>query len=130
MSDYEKAKKLGLTKQDRWEKGIPHHPMSLRLMEFLEAHDSADCQDHFCWKSGGDGDNGEILMYEMDAFFEWLDVENSMDKIEIVLNEDGFDVYRHNEQSTNSIRVNRDEDSWNAVIRVLKFLEIEFKERY
>lgn len=69
-SDYEKAKKFGLTSLDRWEKGIEHHPMSERLMKFLVEHDFNDYGDHFCWKVGGDGDNGETLMYQMDTFFE------------------------------------------------------------
>jgi len=25
--------------------------------------------DYFCWKIGGDGDNGEELMYELDEYF-------------------------------------------------------------
>ena len=74
-SDYERAKEIGLTAKKRWEEGIPHHPQSRRLMAFLEAHDFADYADHFCWKSGGDGDNGETLMFQMDAFFELLDRE-------------------------------------------------------
>jgi hypothetical protein len=73
MNDYEKAKELGLTSKDRWGDGIPHHPMSLRLMKFLDDHDFKDYGDYFCWKLGGDGDNGETLMYQMDAFFETLD---------------------------------------------------------
>lgn len=75
IADYEKAKKLGTTRTDRWAKGINHHPMSLRLMAFLEDHDFHDYKDFFCWKSGGDGDNGEQLMFEMDAFFEMLDLD-------------------------------------------------------
>ena len=75
MTDYEKAKKLGLTSLYRWNLGIDHHPMSVRLMEFLMEHDFQDYEDQFCWKKGGDGDNGEALMYEMDAFFELLDKE-------------------------------------------------------
>ena len=75
MTDYEKAKKLGLTKLLRWEEEIEHHPMSVRLMDFLAEHDFRDYNDYFCWKTGGDGDNGESLMYEMDAFFEMLDEE-------------------------------------------------------
>lgn len=71
--DYEKAQELGLTEKDRWEDGIEHHPMSERLMRFLAKHDLHDYNDYFCWKVGGDGDNGESLMYEMDAFFEMLD---------------------------------------------------------
>ena len=71
--DYEKATELGLTKIDRWADGMAHHPMSERLMAFLEEHDYNDYNDEFCWKTGGDGDNGESLMFEMDAFFEMLD---------------------------------------------------------
>ena len=80
-TDYEKAKELGLTDINRWEKGIEHHPMSQRIMDFLEDHDFYDYDDHFCWKTGGDGDNGEALMFEMDAFFEMLDMTNK-NKIE------------------------------------------------
>ena len=69
-SDYELAKEKGLTSKKRWEDGIPHHPRSSELMSFLEDHDIHDYNDYFCWKVGGDGDNGESLMYEMDAFFE------------------------------------------------------------
>jgi hypothetical protein len=72
-ADYIRAKKLGLLEQDRWENGIDHHPMSMRLMDFLKEHDFHDYDDCFCWKSGGDGDNGETLMFQMDAFFELLD---------------------------------------------------------
>jgi len=77
MTDYQKAKQLGLTNLDRWEKGIEHHPMSVRLMEFMAEHDFNDYGDYFCWKTGGDGDNGESLMFEMDAFFETLDKEKT-----------------------------------------------------
>ena len=77
-ADYEKVKAAGLTKQDRWGTGIAHHPMSERLGKFLAEHDFHDYGDYFCWKVGGDGDNGETLMFEMDAFFEMLDgVERS-----------------------------------------------------
>lgn len=73
MTDYEKAKSLGLTDKSRWEEGIEHHPESVRLMAFLEEHDFKDYDDHFSWNLGGDGDNGESLMYEMDAYFEMKD---------------------------------------------------------
>lgn len=76
MTDYEKAKELGLTQKDRWEEGIDHHPMSYRLMKFISDHDFYDYNDYFCWKMGGDGDNGEGLMFEMDAFFELMDKLN------------------------------------------------------
>ena len=29
--------------------------------------------DYFCWKKGGDGDNGETLMFELDIYFEEQD---------------------------------------------------------
>jgi len=70
MTDYERAKAAGRTGLHRWEDGIEHHPMSLRLMAFLKEHNFNDYGDYFGWKSGGDGDNGETLMFEMDAFFE------------------------------------------------------------
>ena len=76
LFDYEQAKDLGLTDLDRWGEGIEHHPMSERLMNFLVTHDLNDYGDYFCWKLGGDGDNGETLMFEMDAFFEMMDKTN------------------------------------------------------
>lgn len=42
-------------------------------MKFLMEIDYKVYKDHFCWKKGGDGDNGEELMYQMDAFFEAKD---------------------------------------------------------
>lgn len=60
----------------RWENGMDHHPMSKRLMNFLSHYDFAFQEDAFCWKIGGDGDNGELLMYELDVFFEILDKSN------------------------------------------------------
>lgn len=85
MSDYEKASEAGLTRISRWVEGKPHHPMSERLVRFLVEHDFYDYGDHFCWKFGGDGDNGESLAYEMDAFFELL--ENESDKLITELDE-------------------------------------------
>ena len=55
---------------DRWGDGIEHHPKSVKLMEFLAELDFKVYGDHFCWKLGGDGDNGEALMFQMDAYFE------------------------------------------------------------
>jgi hypothetical protein len=76
MTDYSQAKDAGLTSKKRWEEGIPHHPMSERLMNFLKTHDWNDYNGHFDWETGGDGDNGESLMFQMDAFFETLDLPN------------------------------------------------------
>ena len=60
---------------DRWSLGMSHHPRSMKLMEFIAAMDLKHYSDGFCWKTGGDGDNGETLMYEMDSYFEQLSQE-------------------------------------------------------
>lgn len=75
--DYQKAKQLGLTSKDRFNEGIENHPNSVRLVEFLAEHDFHDYNDYFCWKVGGDGDNGQTLAFQMDAFFELLDAEQA-----------------------------------------------------
>jgi hypothetical protein len=62
---------LDITK--RWEEGIDHHPESERLFKELAAIDFEHCNDYFYWKSGGDGDNGETLMYQLDIIFERRD---------------------------------------------------------
>lgn len=64
---------------DRWSEGIDHHPMSKALVCFLAEHDFKNYNDYFQWKTGGDGDNGETLMYQMDPFFEWLDSQKNTD---------------------------------------------------
>lgn len=57
----------------RWENGIAHHPKSVELFYALAKIDFSLGGDYFCWKSGGDGDNGEHLMYELDIYFECLE---------------------------------------------------------
>lgn len=54
----------------RWEKGIPHHPKSEALFQKIMDYDFKHNNDYFCWKKGGDGDNGETLMYVLDLIFE------------------------------------------------------------
>lgn len=56
----------------RWEQGLDHHPKSVELFNALAKIDFTLGGDYFCWKSGGDGDNGEHLMYELDIYFECL----------------------------------------------------------
>ena len=58
---------------DRWEKGIDHDPRSVKIVKALADIDLHGFNDYFCWKTGGDGDNGESLMYELDVYFELLD---------------------------------------------------------
>ncbi len=73
---YARAKENGLCDIDRWEEGADHHHKSLELVRFLSSHDLEDYDDHFCWKIGGDGDQGETLMFQMDAYFEQKDKDN------------------------------------------------------
>ena len=61
----------------RWEDGVDHHPKSIALFESLKKIDLEHGGDYFYWKSGGDGDNGEHLMYELDIHFETIDAENA-----------------------------------------------------
>jgi hypothetical protein len=55
---------------ERWENGVPHDPRSEKIYEKLAKLDYEECDDSFCFKSGGDGDNGETLMYLLDLMFE------------------------------------------------------------
>jgi hypothetical protein len=54
----------------RWEKGFAHHQKSIELYKKIEELDFLFGGDSFCFKSGGDGDNGENLMYLLDIYFE------------------------------------------------------------
>jgi hypothetical protein len=54
----------------RWESGTPHHPKSLALMDRVKELDYDAIEGYFDFKTGGDGDNGEMLMYLLDIYFE------------------------------------------------------------
>lgn len=54
----------------RWENGVAHEPRSIEIYKAIERLDLEEGDDFFCFKSGGDGDNGEHLMYLLDLFFE------------------------------------------------------------
>jgi hypothetical protein len=58
---------------DRWEKGIDHDQRSDRLARALGEIDFQVLGDSLCLKFGGDGDNGEQLLYALDIYFELLD---------------------------------------------------------
>lgn len=58
-----------LTITQRWEQGVPHDPRSVEIYKAIEKIDFEECGDSFCFKSGGDGDNGETLMYLLDMHF-------------------------------------------------------------
>jgi len=55
---------------ERWENGVPHDPRSIKIYEAIKKLDYEEGNDSFCFKSGGDGDNGEHLMYLLDLMFE------------------------------------------------------------
>jgi len=53
----------------RWEEGVPHDTRSIAIYKSIEELDFEIGGDSFCFKSGGDGDNGEHLMYLLDIHF-------------------------------------------------------------
>ena len=66
-------KKKELTINERWEQGKAHDPRSIAIYKSIEVIDFKEGNDYFCFKSGGDGDNGEHLMYLFDIHFERKD---------------------------------------------------------
>lgn len=59
-----------LTPNERWEEGVPHNEKSKEIYNFISKLDHEKNGDYFRFKSGGDGDNGEELMFLFDCFFE------------------------------------------------------------
>lgn len=59
-----------MTIAKRWEKRVPHDPRSVALYKSIAEIDFDQGGDVFLFKSGGDGDNGEHLMYLLDVHFE------------------------------------------------------------
>lgn len=59
-----------LTPDERWEQGIPHDPRSMKIYKFMEKVDYEENGDSLGLKSGGDGDNGEQILYLLDCFFD------------------------------------------------------------
>lgn len=57
----------------RWEEGMDHHPESVKTIEALGKLDYYLGNDNLCVKTGGDGDNGEHMMYLLDIYFEAKD---------------------------------------------------------
>lgn len=69
----EKAPTVTIAPEERWAQGVPHDERSRELYDFIAAYDWAHCEDFFSFSSGGDGDNGEQLMYLMDEYFAMKD---------------------------------------------------------
>lgn len=57
--------------KNRWELGIEHHPKAVEIVNFLSVLDYEVFNDSFCWKMGGDGDNGEALAEQLSIYFEY-----------------------------------------------------------
>lgn len=60
---------------NRWEKGIDHDPRSEKIGRAIGYIDYEVLGDTLGWKFGGDGDNGEALLYALDIYFELVDRE-------------------------------------------------------
>lgn len=68
MSNPNPSQKV-LSVEERWEQGIPHEDESVKLFESIRKIDEQHGGDYFDFKAGGDGDNGEHLMFLMDIHF-------------------------------------------------------------
>lgn len=58
---------------ERWENGVDHDNRSIEIYEAISKIDYEECSDSFQFTCGGDGDNGETLMFLLDCYFEDLD---------------------------------------------------------
>ncbi len=74
---------------DRWENGVPHHPRAEIWARRIAAADWLFADGCFDLKFGGDGDNGEFLLYILDILCDLDDakarqiVETEWPKIEV-----------------------------------------------
>ena len=75
----------------RWELGLPHHPKSLAMLQDLNALDFALLNGYFDFRTGGDGDNGETLMYLLDVKFECEDANINVSDLLTVYREEPND---------------------------------------
>lgn len=53
----------------RWENGLEHNPKAINIAKEIADIDFNN-GDYFCFKFGGDGDNGEYLTYLLDCYYE------------------------------------------------------------
>lgn len=61
-------KKIETDPEKRWELGLPHHPESNKIKKIIKQYDT-----NGEFEFGGDGDNGETLLYILDVYFEKRD---------------------------------------------------------
>lgn len=64
------VKSLPVDLNKRWESGKEHHPLADKLARLIGEIDFYHCGDYFCFKFGGDGDNGEFLIWILSEIFE------------------------------------------------------------
>lgn len=57
----------------RWEEGMDHHPESQAVVRAMSRIDSLLGGDSLDISTGGDGDNGESMMFCLDVYFEAKD---------------------------------------------------------
>lgn len=69
--------KITLTPAERWEQGIEHDARSREIYSFISDYDWKFNDDSLNLKAGGDGDNGEALMYLLDEYFAAKDAEGA-----------------------------------------------------
>ena len=65
------AKHISINK--RWENGMPHDKRSVEMVEFMRMLDWEDNGGALDIQMGGDGDNGEYMMFLLDVYFELKD---------------------------------------------------------
>jgi hypothetical protein len=58
------------TADDRWEAGKAHHPVAKAIYDLISLAGLTHGGARECWKSGGDGDNGEHMMLSVSALVE------------------------------------------------------------
>ena len=64
-----------LTIEERWENGIPHDNRSIVLAKEIAKIDYEQGCEALDFRFGGDGDNGEYLLYILDVYFDNVDLE-------------------------------------------------------
>lgn len=79
----ERIEKMGIDTDitKRWEQGIDHHPEAKKLAKEIAAIDWMFGDDGFGFKFGGDGDNGDELIYLLNILFDLKDAEARNDKV-------------------------------------------------
>lgn len=65
--------KATILPENRWEQGVDHDERTYSIYRFMQEYDHKFNDSELNLKSGGDGDNGETLMYLLDEYFAAVD---------------------------------------------------------